>query len=380
MNLSRDLSRNTILDLTIEELQEFLRSLDAPAFRAKQLYQWIYQRLEFDLARMSNLPKGLRDKLEASAVVLPLSPARVRHAEDKLTRKGLFRLHDGVAIESVLMVYPDRVISKGRRTVCVSTQAGCGMGCSFCATGREGLSRNLSSGEIVGQVLFFARQLAQESLGPVTNVVLMGQGEPFANPRSVWKAIETLNSPYGFNLGARHITISTVGLVPQIRELASRRLQVGLAVSLHAPDNALRDKLMPVNCKYRIEDLLSACREYTTATNRRVTFEYALIHDVNDSLECARRLAQHVKGMLCHVNLIPLNVVEGSDLVPSPRHQVLAFQAELDKRGITTTVRVSRGTHLDAACGQLKAKARGDGGDALIVAAAHPDGQEDPVD
>lgn len=351
---------NSIMDLTIEEIQELLRSMDAPAFRARQIYQWIYQSLVFDFRQMNNLPKALRDRLHASEIILPVSPVTVTDSDDRLTRKVLFRLQDGNAIESVLMVYPEQPGSRGRRTVCVSSQAGCGMGCAFCATGREGIVRNLSSGEIVGQILFFARQLAQESLGPVTNVVLMGQGEPLANARNVWKAIETLNSPYGFNLGARHFTISTAGIAPQIKELASRNLQVGLAVSLHAPDNALRNKLMPVNKKYPIEDLLEACREYTAATNRRLTFEYALIHHVNDSRGQARALARLLKGMLCHVNLIPLNAVEGSELNPSPRDRVLAFQAELRKEGIGATVRARRGTHIDAACGQLKARLAGD--------------------
>ncbi len=348
---------NSILDLTIEELQELLLSLEVPVFRAKQIYQWLYHSLEFDFARMDNLPKALRDKLSASLVTLPLTVEKISVSEDKLTRKALLRLQDGKAIESVLMVYPEKADSRGRRTVCVSSQAGCGMGCAFCATGREGLARNLSSGEIVGQVLLFARQLAQESLGPVTNVVLMGQGEPLANMRNVLKAIDTLNSPFGFNLGARHFTISTVGLVPQIREMAKRRLQVGLAVSLHAPDDALRDQLMPVNKKYPVQELVAACREYAEATGRRVTFEYALIDGVNDSLKCARDLAQLLKGLLCHVNIIPLNPIKGSRFKPSPTDRVAGFQAELRRKGVAVTVRASRGTHIDAACGQLKAHA-----------------------
>lgn len=368
--------RNSILDLTIEELQELLLSLDVPAFRARQIYQWVYQNLEFDFARMSNLPKALRDKLGDSTAVLPVTLVKQTESDDKLTRKVLLGLRDGNAVESVLMVYPEKSESRGRRTVCVSTQSGCAMACAFCATGREGLSRNLSSGEIVAQMLFFARQLALESRGPVTNVVLMGQGEPLANLRHVLKAIETLNSPYGFNLGARHFTISTVGLAPQIGELARHRLQVGLAVSLHAPDNALRDSLMPINKKYKIEQLMAACREYVAATNRRVTFEYALIENVNDSLKCARDLARLLKGMLCHVNLIPLNAVKGSRFAGSPPARVSAFLAELNGRGIVATQRARRGTHIDAACGQLKASAKKES----FVAAGQADGQEDPVD
>jgi 23S rRNA (adenine2503-C2)-methyltransferase len=226
------------------------------------------------------------------------------------------------------------------------------MGCAFCATGQGGLIRNITSGEIVSQVLHFARQLATTG-DAITNVVVMGQGEPMANFGEVLKAITTLNSPYGFGLGARHFTISTVGIVPRIRELARTKLQVGLAVSLHAPSDELRSRLLPINKQYPLRELLDACREYTRKTNRRITFEYALIDGLNDSVEHARDLANVLKGMLCHVNLIALNSVEGVVYRPSPLRQVLVFESELGKLGISATIRVSRGAHIAAACGQL---------------------------
>ncbi|MGQ9674461.1 MAG: 23S rRNA (adenine(2503)-C(2))-methyltransferase RlmN [Chloroflexota bacterium] len=354
-----DEGKTVLLDLDILELQEYLRSIGEPAFRARQLYQWIYTALVFDFEQMNNLPMALRRRLQQLAEVLPLRPLVRREADDGMTVKTLFELGDGRTIESVLMLYEARQNSRARRTVCVSSQVGCAIGCPFCATGVTGLERNLSPGEIVGQVLHYARLLSTGEVGRgrVTNVVFMGQGEPLANFDHVWKAVEILNSPYGLNLGARHITISTAGLAPQMVELARRSTQVGLAVSLHAPNDRLRDVLVPVNKAFPISRLLGACREYIRLTNRRVTFEYALIGGVNDSLAQARELAKLLAGLLCHVNLIPLNPTT-AEFKRTQRKQVLAFRAELSRLGIATTVRAERGGHIEAACGQLKSACR----------------------
>ena len=348
-----------LLDLDLAELQEFLRSLGESSFRAKQLYQWIYGALTFDFEQMSNLPKSVRRRLSESAVVMPLRPVARRVDDNGLTVKTLFELSDGETVESVLMLYEARQSARARRTVCVSSQVGCAIGCPFCATGAAGFVRNLAPGEIVAQVLQYAHDLASGELGigKVTNVVFMGQGEPLANFDNVWKAVLLLNSPYGFSLGARHITISTAGLAPGIIELARRPLQVGLAVSLHAPNDRLRDSLVPVNKAFPLAKLMSACRQYVELTNRRVTFEYALIGGVNDSLALARELARLLSGLLCHVNLIPLNPTSG-DFRRTPRQQTMAFQAELLRRGIPTTIRTERGGHIEAACGQLRGVCR----------------------
>lgn len=348
-------SKALLLDMDLPELQDFLRSLGESSFRAKQLYQWVYGALVFDFERMSSLPKPTRRRLDESSVVMALQPVARRVDDDGMTVKTLFKLPDGQTIESVLMLYEARHNARARRTVCVSSQVGCAIGCPFCATGKSGFVRGLTAGEIVGQVLHYAQGLASgdQGSGRVTNVVFMGQGEPLANFDNVWKAVLLLNSPYGFNLGARHITISTAGLAPAIVDLARRPLQVGLAVSLHAPNDHLRDVLVPVNKAYPLARLMSACRQYTEITNRRVTFEYALIGGVNDGIPLARELARVLAGLLCHVNLIPLNPTSG-EFCRTPRQQVSAFQAELARRGIPTTVRTERGGHIEAACGQLR--------------------------
>lgn len=347
-----------VLGMSVADLESWLRAIAESPFRAKQIYHWLYQELAVDFASMTNLPKALREKLARLSLVETLTPLSEVVSSDRLTRKVLLRLRDGAAVESVLMIYRPTAEGRARRTVCISTQAGCAVGCPFCATGRGGLLRNVSAGEIVAQVLHFARQL-RALYGPdtaVTNLVFMGQGEPLANFDAVWAAIEQLNSPYGFNLGARHMTISTVGLVPQILAIAAKPLQVGLAVSLHAPDNELRNRLVPMNRRYPIAALLEACREYLARTNRRITFEYALMAGVNDSLAQAQQLAALLHGMLCHVNLIPLNDVAGSPFHAPSRDVVLAFQAELQRKGIIATVRAEKGGHIDAACGQLQAR------------------------
>jgi 23S rRNA (adenine2503-C2)-methyltransferase len=266
-----------------------------------------------------------------------------------LTRKVLFGLPDGEAIESVLMLY------EGRQTVCLSTQVGCPVGCPFCATGQGGFVRNLTSGEIVEQVLHFARELRDEGKR-VSNVVFMGMGEPLLNYDATWQAVETLTDSRGYNLGARHLTISTAGVIPGIQRLAGEGLQVGLAVSLHAPRDDLRRTLVPLARRYPLSELLSACRSYVEQTGRRVTFEYALLDDVNDSLQQARQLAHLLSGLLCHVNLLPLNPVADCPWRPSPEERVLAFDRELRRLGIGSTIRQRRGLDIDAGCGQLRGR------------------------
>jgi 23S rRNA (adenine2503-C2)-methyltransferase len=361
----------SLLDLSPSEVVERLSQMGEPGYRARQLLGWIYRDLVFDYERMTTLPKELRASLAASLPVLPLA-ARAEVASDEgLTRKALLELRAGSAVETVLMSYPARAgrgeteASRARRTVCVSSQVGCGVGCPFCATGQSGLLRNLSAGEIVGQVLHFSRRVRdlEDSSARITNVVFMGQGEPLANFRAVWKAVEILNSPDALGLGARHVMISTSGLVPRIRELAEKPLQVGLAISLHAPEDELRDRLVPVNRKYPLAELMDACRYYVQKTNRRVSFEYVMLDGVNDSLEQAATLARLLRGFLGHVNLIPMNPVAESEYQPTPWKRVLAFEESLRRAGVPCTVRIERGDPIDAACGQLRARILGPSGE-----------------
>ncbi len=337
-----------LLDLALPELEARLREWQQPAYRAQQVWNWVYKHGATQFAQMTNLPVALRQRLEAQFALTPFEPIAEHLSADGQTRKLALRLHDGEIIESVWMRY------ENRESVCVSTQAGCAMGCAFCATGQGGFRRNLTAGEIVGQVLAFARLLPPTAR--VTNVVFMGMGEPFANYDAVWKAVSILMAPEGLGIGARHIVISTVGLIPGIRRFAQERSQVRLAVSLHAPDNALRDQLVPVNRAYPLGPLMEAIRDYVKLTGRRVTFEYALIAGINDSPEQALALAALLRGLPAHVNLIPLNPVPGSPWRPSPRERVRHFQAVLDERGSGCTVRLGRGTDIQAACGQLRAR------------------------
>ncbi len=350
-----------LYDLTYEQLETLLTGWGEPRFRAEQVWRWLYRSLVDDVAAMGNIPKSLRARLAAETDLRLLTPIAHQESADGRTRKVLFRLRDGQTIESVLMRY-DR-----RRTVCVSTQVGCGMGCVFCATGQSGLTRNLSPGEIIAQVLHFARRLrpnpqstnpqsthSQFTNLPITNIVLMGMGEPLANYEAVRQAIATWTDEQGFRLGARRITLSTVGLIPGIRRLAEEGRPINLAVSLHAADDALRNRLVPINRRYPLADLLAAMRHYVEKTHRRVTVEYALIAGVNDAPAQARQLADRLHGLLCHVNLIPLNPTPAAALRPSPRARVEAFRDELAQAGIPVTVRLRRGIEIEAGCGQLR--------------------------
>lgn len=340
--------KNNLYDLDFAQLTKFLVELGQPTYRAKQIWQWLYQKYAADFAEMSNLPKSLREKLAANAT-LNIGPIIAEQlSSDDQTKKVLFQLADGQQIETVLMRY------EKRRTLCISTQAGCAMGCVFCATGQMGFFRHLSVGEIVAQVMHFARELAAEG-EHVTNIVVMGMGEPLHNYENTLTAVDRLTDSTGFNLGARKITISTVGLVPAIRRYADEQRQTPLAVSLHAATDVERDKLIPVNRKWPIADIIEACHYYVGKTGRRITFEWALIAHENDTPEQAQALGRLLQGMLCHVNLIPLNPTKKYGGRPSSRARVEAFQQELARYGISSTVRVRRGIDIQAGCGQLKA-------------------------
>jgi 23S rRNA (adenine2503-C2)-methyltransferase len=339
-------------DLSFDEVQGHMQKLGEPSFRAKQLWRAFYIDLVDDPQKISMLSKSLRQKLAETFRFQSLEPAQKLISTDQQTIKTLFTLSDGSAIEAVLMYYEER------QTLCISTQAGCAMGCVFCATGQMGFKRNLSSGEIVEQVLFYARQLKTEGK-QVTNIVIMGMGEPFRNYDAVLAAIDRLNDPDGFNLGARRFTISTVGLVPEIEHFAAEKRQVNLAVSLHAANDILRSSLLPVNKKYPLPQLMQACRDYSAATNRRLTFEWALIDGVNDRAQDAFELAELLKGMLCHVNIIPLNPTQNFSGQPTTRIKAENFKAVLETNGIPCTIRLRRGIDIQAGCGQLASRQTG---------------------
>lgn len=341
------LDKTLLLDLTYNELKGLLASWGEPAYRADQVWGWLYRSLASDFQEMTNLPRGLRERLAEATLLRTMQPLKERVSADGLTCKVLFALRDNQTIESVLMHY------ERRHTTCISTQVGCALGCVFCATGQSGLVRNLTAGEIVEQVLYFAHLLKAEG-ERLTNVVLMGMGEPLANYGATWQAIETLTHDDGFNLGARRITVSTVGLAPGIRRLADEGTQIGLAVSLHASTDELRDKLIPINRRYPLAQLMAACCYYAERTGRRISFEYALINEINDSPQQARQLAHLVDGLFCHVNLIPLNPIPESPYQPSPPGRILAFQAELNRLKVPNTLRVERGVDIQAGCGQLR--------------------------
>lgn len=342
-------ARTLLTDLSYQQLEAWVSGLGEPSFRAKQLFAWIYRALVFDFAAMTNLPAALREKLSELALVQSAQLLESLTSADGLTTKTLLQLRDEETIECVLMRY------EGRQTVCASSQVGCAIGCPFCATGLGGFQRNLSSGEIVEQVLYFAHELQPQGK-PITNVVLMGMGEPLGNYEAVWQAIRILNDRRGLGLGARRFTVSTAGLVSGIRRMAHEDMEVGLAISLHAPNDALRDRLVPLNKRNPLAELMEACREYAQATNRRISFEYAMIQGVNDSPQQARELGRLLRGLLCHVNLIPLNPTTACDYWPSSRERIMAFRRELNGLGIANTVRLGRGVDIQAGCGQLRSR------------------------
>ena len=335
-----------LYDLTFDELAGLLAEWGEPKFRARQLWDWLYDKHVNSFDAMLNLPGALRERLKAETQLGVLELVTEQVSNDG-TVKRLYRLPDGQLIESVLMLYDDN-----RRTACISTQAGCAMGCVFCATGQMGFSRHLSAAEIIEQALGFARVLDADG-ERLSNVVLMGMGEPFHNYDASLAAVRRLMNDLG--IGARHITISTVGLVPQIRRFADEGLQVRLAISLHAATDEERSALLPVGKRWPLNELMAACREYIDKTGRRITFEWALINGETDTPEQAHALGRLLKGMLCHVNAIPLNPTTGYAGGPSDTDAVDEFIEILASYGVSATVRVRRGIDIDAGCGQLKA-------------------------
>jgi 23S rRNA (adenine2503-C2)-methyltransferase len=357
----RALPPTHLADLTPAELRSRVAESGLPAFRADQLARHYFGRFEADPATMSDLPAAVRRQLADS--VLPRLLEEVDRAETDraTTRKTVWRLHDGALVESVLMRYPATAGSRERITVCISSQAGCGMACPFCATGQGGLLRNLSTGEIVEQVRVAARAAADGDLGGgpgrLSNVVFMGMGEPLANYTRVLGAVRRLLEapPAGFGISRRSITLSTVGVVPAIDRLAVTDLDVTLAVSLHAPDDELRDTLVPINNRWKVAEVLAAADRYAERTGRRYSIEYAMIRDVNDQPERAELLGDLLAPRLAHVNLIPLNPTPGSPWDASPKRVERAFVRRLEARGVPVTVRDTRGRDIDGACGQLAA-------------------------
>lgn len=337
--------KQDLKSMTLAQMQEALAAMGEPVFRAKQVYTWLHRGVRsFD--EMTNISKALRERLDgAYYITAPTAVRRQVSARDG-TRKYLWRLRDGSCVETVLMQYHHG------NTVCISTEVGCAMGCAFCASTLGGLVRRLEPSEMVDQVLFTQLDSGLE----ISNIVLMGIGEPLDNFDNVLRFLELINSPEGMHIGMRHISLSTCGLTEKIDKLAGYQLQLTLSVSLHAPDDETRSRIMPVNRRYGVERLLESCRAYFAATGRRISFEYAMIDGVNDSLDQARLLLKKLSGMGAHVNLIPLNDVEESPLRPSSRSQVAAFQKVLEDGGITATVRRSLGGDIDASCGQLRRK------------------------
>ncbi len=340
-----------IFDLTPAELEQHLVSTGEPPYRCRQVLGWLYRGLVTSFEAMSDLPRPLRERLASSFSLTGIIPAAERVAKDGLTRKMLFRLADGRTVESGFMLYRE---ASRRGTVCVSSQVGCPVGCPFCATGQQGFERNLTAGEIIEQVLHFCRSA---KTSPVTNIVFMGMGEPLANYRTVMQSIQAFNTHLG--IGIRQITVSTAGLVPAIGKLSGEKLRVELSVSLHAAEDSLRDRLVPLNRRYPLRELMAACRGYFAATGRRLTFEYALFHGVNDSPAQALQLAGLLRGLNCHVNLIAGNPTSGGEFAPSPAESVRAFRRALTDRGIAATVRLPRGADIEAGCGQLRSRLSG---------------------
>jgi 23S rRNA (adenine2503-C2)-methyltransferase len=349
-----------LADLSLTERADAIDALGEPRYRAKQLSRHYFARLVDDPAEMTDLPAAVRDRLVTELLPPLLTPLRTLEADAGTTRKTLWRMFDGALVESVLMRYPDRV------TMCVSSQAGCGMACPFCATGQGGLQRNMSAAEIVDQVLAGARALARDEVpggpGRISNVVFMGMGEPMANYRAVIGAVRRLvePAPDGFGMSARGVTVSTVGLVPRMRQLATEGLPVTLALSLHAPDDELRDELVPINTRWKVREVVETAWHYAYATKRRVSIEYALIKDVNDQAWRADLLGDVLTSFgdwgWVHVNLIPLNPTPGSKWTASRPADEAEFVRRLRLKGVPTTVRDTRGREIDGACGQLAAQ------------------------
>ncbi len=339
--MSRD-----ILSMTFEELSVEFSALGIQKFRAKQVYEWLHRHLALSYDEMLNLPKALREELAEKFPIISCKTAKKQVSKLDNTVKFLFELHDGDYVESVVMKY------KYGYTICVSSQVGCKMGCAFCASTLGGFKRSLSAGEILSQLY-----AAQKDLGErISHIVLMGMGEPLDNFDNVMRFLELITDEKGLNISMRNISLSTCGLVPKINELLNKHLQLTLSISLHAPNDEIRSSIMPVNKSYPVDELLKTCRRYAAETSRRISFEYSMLAGFNDTDECARQLASKLKGMLCHVNLIPVNEIEESPYKPSSPERIEKFISVLGKSGINATVRRKLGSDIDASCGQLRQK------------------------
>ena len=334
-----------IKEYNLDELQEELVNLGEKKYRAEQIFKWLYVDKVKEFDEMTNLSIELREKLKKEYTICNFKILKKQESSDG-TKKYLFDVLDGNAIESVLMEYHHG------KTICVSSQIGCKMGCKFCASTGIKFIRSLTCGEIVEQILAVEQDIGDK----ISNIVFMGIGEPFDNYDNVMKAIKIINNQKGLNIGARHISISTSGLVPMIYRFADEELQCTLSISLHATNDAKRSSMMPINNRYNIEELMEACKYYINKTNKRISFEYALAKDNNDNLDDAKELVKLLKGMLCHVNLIPINKIENGDYVKSTNENIIRFRDYLNKNGIVATIRRELGSDIDAACGQLRRK------------------------
>ena len=340
--------KTDLKSMTLAQMQAELRALGEPAFRAKQVFTWLHRGAE-SFSEMTNLSKPLREKLDGLYTITVPRVARAQRSQKDGTIKYLWRLGDGNCVESVVMQYHHG------NTICISSEVGCPMGCKFCASTLGGLVRRLAPSELLDQVIFSQK----ESGLPISNIVLMGIGEPLDNFDAVMQFLELVNSPEGLNIGMRHISLSTCGLVDKIEMLAERKLQLTLSVSLHSPDDESRSRIMPVNRRWGVDTLLAACRDYFEKTGRRVSFEYTMISGVSDSEAQAQLLAKKLQGMAAHVNLIPLNSVEETGLRTSTHAAIARFQEILQQHGVTATVRRTLGSDIDASCGQLRRKYEG---------------------
>ena len=338
------MEKTDIKSMTLDELTEYIVAAGFPKFRGKQLYDWMHVKLVEGYEEMTNIPKQLKDFLSENTFFASLKPARVQVSKEDGTAKYLFELYDGNYIESVLMHY------KHGNSVCISSQAGCRMGCRFCASTLDGLARSLEPSEMLDQIYRIQKSTGER----VTNVVVMGSGEPFDNFDNFVRFEKLLTDENGLNISARNLTVSTCGLVPKIYELADMKLQITLAISLHAPNDDMRKKLMPIANKYSIKEIMDACRYYIEKTGRRVTFEYSLVKGENDSIECAEQLISLVKDLNCHINLIPVNPIKERDYRQTELADINKFKNRLEKNKIKVTIRREMGRDIDGACGQLR--------------------------
>lgn len=349
-NTTMDIKKTSIYSLQLHELKEWLTNNGEKPFRAEQIFDWLYKKRISSFEDMNNLSKSLRDKLSENFQITTLKTV-IKQSSSDGTIKFLFELHDGYSIETVLMRHDYG------NSVCVTTQVGCRIGCTFCASTLGGLKRHLEAGEIVAQVVT-VQQALDETDERVSSVVIMGIGEPFDNYDNMMSFLKIINHDKGLTIGARHITVSTSGIVPKIYQFADENMQINFAISLHAPNTELRSRLMPINRAYKLDDLMKSVRYYIDKTGRRISFEYGLFGGVNDSVEHAEELASLLKGLKCHVNLIPVNYVPERDYVRTPKDKIFAFEKTLKNRGINVTIRREQGHDIDAACGQLRAKER----------------------